>query len=131
MSKVGGNPFSFTAISEDGGELRCTALFYCGAPLTSGDVIVYTDGTIDEDGDTKVYASKINMESFTGDDEWASVELSPLEEGDWEVVEVLLGLFQSLAITGYSEEEIQDIAKELMNQGIDYAQKFLEYMSTE
>ena len=131
MSRTGDSPFSFTAISEDGDKLRCTALFCCGAPLTSSDVIVYTDGTTDEDGDTKVYASKINMESFTGDDEWASVELSPLEEGDWEVIEVLLRLFQSLAIAGYNEEEIQDIASELMDQGLDYVLRLLERMSTE
>ena len=59
---------SFTVINSDGFEVECEVLFTFESEETGKNYIVYTDNTVDEDGNTKVYASiydpKRNGKSF-------------------------------------------------------------------
>ncbi len=118
--------FGFTAVNEDGEAMHCTLMFTCRSPWTSGDVIVYTDGSTDEYGNTNIYASKLNPVVFSEGQQDAALDVEPLEEKDWEVVEVILGLMQGLVNAGYDESAIGKIVADSMNSGgIEYARELL------
>lgn len=113
----------FTAISEDGEVLQCTPMFCCGEPWTSGNVIVYTDGSLDDDGSTRVFASKFNPNDLVGNDEYAALSLEPLEERDWEAVELILKLMQGLTLAGLEKGEMSSIISIIMSQGPEFARQ--------
>lgn len=100
-------------------------MFCCGKPWTSGDVIVYTDGSLDDEGNTRVFASKFNSDELVGDAEYTALSLEPLEERDWEAVELLLGLMQSLTIAGLGEEEMSVAVAKIMGRGPEFAREAL------
>lgn len=47
----------FKALDKDGNEVLCEVLFTFTGEATGKDYIVYTDHSLDEEGNTKVYAS--------------------------------------------------------------------------
>lgn len=72
---------TFTIINDNGEEVQCEVLFTYTNEETGVDYIAYTDYTIDEDGNTKVYASIFNPEEenpvllpIETDEEWALIE---------------------------------------------------------
>lgn len=119
----------FTAISEDGEVLQCTPMFCCGEPWTSGNVIVYTDGSRDDDGSTRVFASKFTPDDLIGDNEYAALSLEPLEERDWEAIELILNLMQGLTLAGLEKEEMNSVISEIMSRGPEYAKQTISSLS--
>ena len=79
---------TFTVTNEDGTQVECEVLFTFHNDATGKDYIVYTDNTLDEDGDTVVFAS-----IYTPDCD--ETELLPIEtDEEWEMVERLLNQLQ-------------------------------------
>ncbi|MDD3453523.1 MAG: DUF1292 domain-containing protein [Bacilli bacterium] len=72
---------TFKITGEDGKDIECEALFTFEGKENGKNYIVYTDNTLDEEGNTKVYASVYNPEQeeqtlgvIETDEEWAMVE---------------------------------------------------------
>ena len=87
---------TFKIMGEDGREIECEVLFTFESDETNKNYIVYTDNTLDEQGNTKVYAS-----IYTPNEE--NTDLIPIEtEKEWKIIETIL-------------EELQQQAKESLN----------------
>lgn len=122
--------FEFLAVTNDGEILKCRCLFICGKPWTSGDVIVYTDNTQNEEGATRVYASRFNPDNLTEDNsDLVALEIAPLDEDDWETIEIILGLMQVLADAGWDEGTSSKAIGEIMSHGRKFAKELLEATS--
>jgi len=72
---------TFMVKDESGKELECEVLFTFESDETKKNYIVYTDNTLDEEGNTKVYASIYQpgeeptaLEPITTDKEWKIIE---------------------------------------------------------
>lgn len=75
---------TFKIIDKDGKEIEFEILFTFESDETSKNYMVYTDNTLDEEGNTKVYASVFNPNS-------EPLELLPVEtEREWKVIETIL-----------------------------------------
>lgn len=80
MEKEG---MSFVTIDADGNEMECEALFTFDSEETGKGYMVYTDNTVDEEGNTKVYASIYEPEGENG-------FLQPIEsDKEWQIVETI------------------------------------------
>ena len=74
----------FTIINDEGVELECEVLFTVDSDETKKSYIVYTDNSVDEDGNVKTYASIYDP---TGE----SLKLEPIEsEKEWDMIEKIL-----------------------------------------
>lgn len=83
----------FKVVDKDGRQLDCEALFMFESPETKKNYIVYTDNSLDEEGNTKVYASIYNPASLKVDEgsDLAALELSPIEtDKEWKIIETIL-----------------------------------------
>ncbi len=79
---------TFKIINDEGKEIECEVLFTFESDETKKNYIVYTDNTIDEEGNTKVYASIYNPDQ----DE---TKLMPIEtEKEWKIIETILDELQ-------------------------------------
>ena len=75
---------TFTIIGDSGDEIKCEILFTFEDEKTGINYIAYTDNTMDEDGNTKVYASIF-------DPEQDNPELLPIEtEEEWQLINNIL-----------------------------------------
>lgn len=75
---------TFKVINDEGKEIECEVLFTFESDETKKNYIVYTDNTIDEEGNTKVYASIYNPDQ----DE---TKLLPIEtDKEWKIIETIL-----------------------------------------
>ena len=80
---------SFTVLDQNGREVKCEALFMFESEETGKSYIVYTDNSVDEEGNTKVYASIYDPESH-------EQKLMPIEtEKEWKIIEIILAELQS------------------------------------
>lgn len=80
---------TFKVINDEGKEVECEVLFTFESDETKKNYIVYTDNTIDEEGNTKVYASIYNPEQ----DE---TKLLPIEtDKEWKIIETILDELQN------------------------------------
>ncbi|MBE6139815.1 MAG: DUF1292 domain-containing protein [Firmicutes bacterium] len=80
---------TFKVINDEGQEIECEVLFTFESDETKKNYIVYTDNTIDEEGNTKVYASIYNPDQ----DE---TKLLPIEtEKEWKIIETILEELQN------------------------------------
>ena len=80
---------TFKVISDEGKEIECEVLFTFESDETKKNYIVYTDNTIDEEGNTKVYASIYNPDQ----DE---TKLLPIEtDKEWKIIETILEELQN------------------------------------
>ena len=80
---------SFTVIDDNGKEIECEVLFTFESDETKKNYIVYTDNTLDEEGNTKVYASIYNPDQ----DE---TKLLPIEtDKEWKIIETILEELQN------------------------------------
>lgn len=87
---------TFKIMGDDGREIECEVLFTFESDETKKNYIVYTDNTLDEQGNTKVYAS-----IYTPNEE--NTNLIPIEtDKEWKIIETIL-------------EELQQQAKESLN----------------
>ena len=87
---------TFKILGEDGREIECEVLFTFESDETKKNYIVYTDNTLDEQGNVKVYASIYNPNE-------ENTNLIPIEtEKEWKIIETIL-------------EELQQQARESLN----------------
>ena len=78
---------TFKVINDEGKEIECEVLFTFESDETKKNYIVYTDNTLDEEGNTKVYASIYNPDQ----DE---TKLLPIEtDKEWKIIEEILKIF--------------------------------------
>jgi len=90
---------TFKITDENGKDIECEVLFTFESEETKKNYIVYTDNTIDEEGNTKVYASIYNP-----NDEKSI--LYPIEtEKEWKIIDTILGELQAEAKKGSGEQE--------------------------
>ena len=83
-----------TVVNDEGKEIECEILFSFESEETGKNYLVYTDDTLDEEGNTKVYASVIDPES---EDE--ETKLLPIEsEEEWAIIENILEQLQEEAL---------------------------------
>lgn len=76
---------TFKIIDKDGKEIEFEILFTFESDETNKNYMVYTDNTLDDEGNTKVYASVFNPNK-------EPLELLPVEtEREWKVIETILG----------------------------------------
>ena len=79
----------FEVFNDLGEKITCNALFTFESDETGKNYIVYTDNTLDEEGNTKVYASIYNPD----EDE---TKLLPIEtEKEWKIIETILEELQN------------------------------------
>ncbi len=75
---------TFTITNDDGTQVSCEALFTFESEETHKNYMVYTDHTLDEEGNTKVYAATYTpgLETQT---------LMPIEtDKEWKIIETIL-----------------------------------------
>lgn len=83
------NEMIFKVLSDEGTEIECEVLFTYESKETNKNYIVYTDNSIDEEGNTKVFASIYNPDE-------EEPTLHPIEtEEEWELIEGILENLQS------------------------------------
>lgn len=82
---------TFKVTNDEGKEVECEVLFTFESDETKKNYIVYTDNTIDEEGNTKVYASIYNPEE-------EETKLLPIEtDKEWKIIETILEELQNEA----------------------------------
>lgn len=79
---------TFTVLDNEGKEITCEVLFTFESDETKKNYIVYTDNSLDEAGNIKVYASIFDPSKDT-------TELMPIEtEREWKIIETILESIQ-------------------------------------
>ena len=87
---------TFKIMGDNEQEIECEVLFTFESDETKKNYIVYTDNTLDEQGNTKVYASIYNPNE-------ENTNLIPIEtDKEWKIIETIL-------------EELQQQARESLN----------------
>ena len=82
---------TFKVTNEEGKEIECEVLFTFESDETKKNYIVYTDNTLDEEGNTKVYASIYNPKEEES-------KLLPIEtDKEWKIIETILEELQNEA----------------------------------
>lgn len=95
------NKMTFKIMSDDGKEIECEVLFTFESDETKKNYIVYTDNTLDEQGNTKVYASIYNPNE-------ENTNLIPIEtDKEWKIIETILDELQQQARENLSGSEQQ------------------------
>ena len=90
---------TFKVINDEGKEVECEVLFTFESDETKKNYIVYTDNTLDEEGNTKVYASIYNPDQ----DE---TKLLPIEtDKEWKIIEEILNQIQEQVANSSNEQE--------------------------
>ena len=89
---------TFKIFNDEGQEVECEVLFTFESNETGKNYMVYTDNTVDEEGNTKVYASIYNPEE-------KEPKLEPIEtDKEWEIIETILKEIQSEIEKGSEQE---------------------------
>jgi uncharacterized protein YrzB (UPF0473 family) len=79
---------TFQVINDEGKEVTCEVLFTFDSDETQKSYIAYTDNTLDEVGNVKVYASIYDK---TGENK----ELLPIEsDKEWQIIENIFSKLQ-------------------------------------
>ena len=87
----------FTIVNDNGEEIKCEILFTYEDEKTKKNYMAYTDNTLDEEGNTKVYASIFNPEE-------ENPVLLPIEtEEEWKLIEGILSSLSSAEETKEAE----------------------------
>ncbi len=98
---VDGEALTFTTFNEKGERMDCDVLFMFEAVDSGNNIIAYTDNTVSEEGDTRVYASIYNPDELEVPDtgEIAKMNLLPIEDpNDWKAInEILVEMAQAAA----------------------------------
>ena len=81
----------FKVFDDNGKEVECEVLFTFDSDETGKSYMVYTDNSVDEDGNTRVYASIY-------DPNQDEIKLEPIEtEKEWKIIETILQEVQEAA----------------------------------
>ena len=95
------NKMTFKILGDDGKEIECEVLFTFESDETKKNYIVYTDNTLDEQGNTKVYASIYNPNE-------ENTNLIPIEtDKEWKIIETILDELQQQARESVNGNEQQ------------------------
>ncbi len=95
------NKMTFKILGDDGKEIECEVLFTFESDETKKNYIVYTDNTLDEQGNTKVYASIYNPDE-------ENTNLIPIEtDKEWKIIETILDELQQQARESINGNEQQ------------------------
>ena len=95
------NKMTFKIMNDDGKEIECEVLFTFESDETKKNYIVYTDNTLDEQGNTKVYASIYNPNE-------ENTNLIPIEtDKEWKIIETILDELQQQARESLNGNEQQ------------------------
>ena len=79
---------TFKIFNDEGQEVECEVLFTFESDETKKNYMVYTDNTLDEEGNTKVYAAIYNPELD-------KQKLIPIEtDKEWKIIETILEQLQ-------------------------------------
>lgn len=79
---------TFKIFNDEGQEVECEVLFTFESDETKKNYMVYTDNTLDEEGNTKVYAAIY-------DPELDKQKLMPIEsDKEWKIIETILEQLQ-------------------------------------
>lgn len=90
---------TFKVVNDEGKEVECEVLFTFESDETKKNYIVYTDNTVDSEGNTKVYASIYNP----NEDE---TKLLPIEtDKEWKIIETILEELQNEATNSKGDSE--------------------------
>lgn len=90
---------TFKVVNDEGKEVECEVLFTFESDETKKTYIVYTDNSVDEQGNTRVYASIYNP----GENE---TKLLPItDEKEWKIIETVLDELQNEATNEEGKEE--------------------------
>lgn len=88
----------FKVIDRNGKEIEFEVLFTFESDETNKNYMVYTDNSIDENGNTRVYASVFLPEA-------EPLELLPVEtEREWKIIETILESIQEESKKNNEEE---------------------------
>lgn len=88
---------SFAVLDENDGEVKCKVQFIFESEGTGKSYIVYTDNSVDAEGNTQVYVSIYGPESN-------EQKLMPIEtEKEWKIIEIILTELQSAGLE-YAEQ---------------------------
>lgn len=89
---------TFKIVNDEGKEVECEVLFTFESDETGKNYIVYTDNTIDEEGNTKVFASIYNPDQDAN-------RLLPIEtDKEWKIIETILEELQNETANSGEEE---------------------------
>lgn len=78
----------FVVLDENGKEIECEPLFTFESEETGKQYVVYTDNSVDKDGNVRVFASTYTVSEKGG-------ELLPIKtEKEWKVIETILESIQ-------------------------------------
>ena len=84
---------------ENGKEIECEVLFTFESNETNKSYIVYTDDTLDEEGNTKVYASIYDPSE-------EPLKLYPIEtDKEWKIVETVLNELEAEVRSSMGDNE--------------------------
>ena len=90
---------TFKVTDDTGKEIECEVLFTFESDETKKNYMVYTDNTLDEEGNTKVYASIYNPDE-------EETKLIPIEtEKEWKIIETILEELQTKAAESVNNEQ--------------------------
>jgi len=88
----------FKVMTKDGKEIEFEVLFTFESDETKKNYMVYTDNSLDEEGNTRVYASVFMPEA-------EPLELLPVEtEREWKIIETILESIQEESKKNKEEE---------------------------
>ena len=88
----------FKVMTNDGKEIEFEVLFTFESDETNKNYMVYTDNSLDEEGNTRVYASVFLPEA-------EPLELLPVEtEREWKIIETILESIQEESKKNKEEE---------------------------
>lgn len=117
----------FTIQNENGEEIECEILFTFTEETTGKNYIAYTDDSLDEEGNTNVYASTYDPDSdpfilqpIETEEEWEMIErvLSDIQDADSEdELAELEGIISDM-LADKSDEELAEL-KELLSAPLD------------
>ncbi|MEI3499450.1 MAG: DUF1292 domain-containing protein [Bacilli bacterium] len=90
---------TFNITNDEGQEVECEVLFTFESDETGKNYMVYTDNTVDEEGNTKVYASIYNPDE-------EDQTLQPIEtDKEWTIIETILNELQEEAKKEGTDEQ--------------------------
>lgn len=93
------NKNEFEIFNDKGEKITCNALFTFESDETGKNYMVYTDNTVDEEGNTKVYASIYNPDE-------EDQTLQPIEtDKEWTIIETILNELQEEAKKEGTDEQ--------------------------
>ena len=89
---------TFKVINDEGKEIECEVLFTFESDETKKNYIVYTDNSLDDEGNVRVFAS-----IYDPNDE--ETKLLPIEtDKEWKIIETILEELQNEANSGENKE---------------------------